>query len=152
MLRRRARERRWAAPFADDLLAGCHQLFAVFGSEALRLPITIPIDEHGVVLLQPGGPLDAPRVPAAMTVNGHGPDLCAIHIERTDGGPMVIPGLGDAPLPALDVVVSRQGLDIGPGPLPVDEQVAGALATALLLTIGMKLTKAGAGDRPLSGP
>lgn len=143
MLRRRPPERRWAAAFADDLLHGCGRLFTVFGSESLRLPITIPIDEHGVVLLQPGGPLEAPRVPATMTVNRHTSDICAIHIERTDGGPMIIPGLGDTPLPGLDVVVSRQGLDIGPGPLPVDEQVAGALATALLLTIGMKLAKAG---------
>ncbi len=152
MLRRRPREKRWAAPFADDLLAGCGELFAVYGSESLRLPITIPIDERGVVLLQPGGPLEAPRMPATMTVNRHGHDICAIHIERADGGPLVIPGLGDAPLPSLNVVVTRQGLDIGPvpaGPLPVDEQVAGALATALLLTIGMKLTKARAGGQPL---
>lgn len=142
MLRRRHRERRWAAAFADDLLRGCSELFDAYGRYPLQLPITIPIDEHGVVLLQPGGPLEAPRVPATLTVNRHGPDICALRIARTDGGGMVIPGLGDDPLPALEVVVNRQGLDIGPGPLPVDEQVAGALATALLLTIGMKLTKA----------
>ena len=132
-----------AAAFADDILVGCHDLFAVYDTDQpLRLPITIPIDEHGVVLLQPGGPLAAPRVPATLTVNRHGFDICALRIERTDGRGRVIPGLGDTPLPALEVVVNRHGLDIGPGPLPADEQVAGALATALLLTIGMKLTKA----------
>ncbi|MFP5319227.1 MAG: hypothetical protein ACLGI2_13175 [Acidimicrobiia bacterium] len=142
MLRRRLRERRWAAAFADDILRGCDELFALYERDPLSLPITIPIDEQGVVLLQPGGPLEAPRVPATLTVNRHGPDIRALRVERTDGRGMVIPGLGDAPLPALEVIVNRQGLDIGPGPLPVDEQVAGALATALLLTIGMKLTKA----------
>lgn len=139
----RQRERRWAAAFADDLLDGCSQLFSLYGvGPSLRLPITIPIDPNGVVLLQPGGPLDAPRVPATLSLNGHGPDVCALSISRTDGGGMVIPGLGDAPLPSLEVVVRRDGLDVGPGPLPVDEQVAGSLATALLLTLGMKITKA----------
>jgi len=146
MLRRRPRERRLAAAFADDILHGCHELLAVYGGDSLTLPITIPIDEHGVVLLQPGGPLEAPRMPASLTLNRHGFDICAIRIQRSDGGGMVIPGLGDAPLPTLEVVVNRRGLDIGPGPLPADEQVAGALATALLLTIGMKLTKARGAD------
>ena len=69
-----------------------------------------------------------------------------IRVERVDGGGMVIPGLGESPLPALAVTVTAAGLDIGPGSLPLDEQVAGALATALILTIGMKLAKAGGAD------
>ena len=146
MLRRRTRERKWAAAFAADILAGCDELFAVYGGEELNLPITIPIDRAGVVLLQPGGPLDAPRVPATMAVTRPAAGACEIRVERVDGGGMVIPGLGESPLPALAVTVTAAGLDIGPGSLPLDEQVAGALATALILTIGMKLAKAGGAD------
>lgn len=143
MLRKRAAEGPWAAIFAEDLLRGCSDLFAVFGGETLALPISIPIDEHGVVLLQPQGPLEAPRVPASMTVTRPIRDEYAIRIERVDEGPMVVPGLGETPLAVLSFLVSRQGLEIGPGPLPLDEDTARALATALLITIGMKLTKAG---------
>jgi hypothetical protein len=152
VLRRRAPDRRWAAIFADDLLRGCSELFAVFGGDVLTLSISIPIDEQGVVLLQPQGPLDAPRVPASMTVSRPTAGTFDIRIQRADDGPMVIPGLGEVPLAALAFLVTRQGLDIGPGPLPVDETTARALATALLITIGMKLTKAQHGGRPPGPP
>lgn len=147
MLRRRARDRRWAAIFAEDLLRGCSDLFGVFGGDVLALPISIPIDEQGVVLLQPQGPLDAPRVPASMTVTRPSAGSYGIRIERVDNGPMVIPGLGAAPLATLTFLVTPQGLDIGPGPLSVDETTARALATALLVTLGMKLRKAPAPER-----
>lgn len=143
MFRRRARPQRCAEIFADDLLRGCARLFAVFGGSELNLPISIPIDAHGVVLLEPHGPLDAPRVPASMTVDRPAPDSYGIRIRRTDDGPLVITGLdGGSPLGTLSVLVTPLGLDIGPGSLPVDETTARALATALLITIGMKLTKA----------
>lgn len=152
MLRRRSREHRWAAIFADDLLRGCSGLFAVFGGHELNLAISIPIDEDGTVLLQPQGPLEAPRVPASMAVARPDAGSYRIVIERSDRGTMVIPGLGDAPLTSLEFVVSADGLEIGPGPLPVDEATARALATALLITIGMKLTKAAAPEEGSGRP
>ncbi|MEO7837179.1 MAG: hypothetical protein ABIS21_06010, partial [Acidimicrobiales bacterium] len=151
VLRRRVRDRPRAAIFAEDLLSGCSELFTVIGGDVLTLSISIPIDEHGVVLLQPQGPLDAPRVPAAMTVTRPAADAYGIRIERSDGGPMVILGLGEAPLPALTFLVTRQGMDIGPGALPVEEATACALATALLITLRMKLTKAQHNDRSAGG-
>lgn len=107
----------------------------------MNLAISIPIDEDGTVLLQPQGPLEAPRVPASMAMTRPGAGRYGIVIERTDRGPMVIPGLGGSPLASLEFVVSGEGLEIGPGPLAVDEATARSLATALLITIGMKLTK-----------
>lgn len=145
MLRRRLRERRWATIFADDLLQGCTDLFTVFGGEVLTLPISIPIDDQGIVLLQPQGPLEAPRVPATMAVTRRTPHDYDIRIERVDQGPMVVPGLGESPLTHLTFLVTGTGLEIGPGDLPVNETTARALATALLITVGMKLTKAGEG-------
>ncbi len=141
MLRRRSGDRRLAAVFADDLLRGCSELFALFGGQVLTLPVSIPIDEEGIVLLQPEGPLEAPRVPASMRVTRPGADTYDIRIERTDGEPMVVPGLGEVPLANLTFLVTRDGLEVGPGPLTTDESTARALATALLITIGMKLTK-----------
>ena len=144
LVRRRAgtEGRQLAAIFADDLLRGCAELFTVFGGDVLTLPISIPIDEEGVVLLQPRGPLRADRVPASMTVTRPTPGACGIHIERADGGAMVIPGLGEAPLAELTFLVTAEGIDIGPGRLAVDETTARALATALLITIRTKLAKA----------
>lgn len=151
VLRRRSREHKWAAIFAGDLLRGCSDLFALFGGEELSLAISIPIDESGVVLLQPQGPLEAPRVPASMKVTRPAGGSYGIVIERADGGPMVIPGLGESALASLTFVIAASGLEIGPGPLPVDEATARALATALLITIGMKLTKAQHAARPAEG-
>lgn len=141
MLRRRARDGKWAKIFADDLMNGCSDLFAVLGGEVLTLPISIPIDEQGVVLLQPQGPLEAPRVPARMTVTRPAAGAYLILIERVDGEVMVIPGLCGIPLATLMFRIMDDGLEIGPGPLPLDESTARALANALLLAIGMKLTK-----------
>lgn len=147
MLRRSSAGRGWAAIFADDLLRGCSDLLAFFGGDVVTLPISIPIDEQGVVLLQPGGPLDAPRLPASMTVDRAAAGAYGIRIERADRGPMAIAGLGEVPLVVLTFLVTSEGLDIGPGELPVDETTARSLATALLITIGMKLRKAEHGGR-----
>ncbi len=140
MIRARRRAPAWAAIFADDLLQGGDDLVAVFGLERLAqgLPISIPIDADGVVLLQPAGPLDAPRVPATLTVSLP----LGLRIERRDGGPLVIPGFGDT-RQALVCNVTARGLEIFPPPPDLTEDVARSLATALLITIHMKLTKAG---------
>jgi hypothetical protein len=153
--RRSRRRRLWAAIFAEDLIGGCHELFSVFGAaDALSLPISIPIDPDGVVLLRPEGPLDAPRVPATLVVERQ-PDVAFIvRICRRDGGPMVIPGMtdqqGDAvPLASLSFAITAGGMDIAghgldgrPVALVFDEATARALATALLITMRMKLIKA----------
>lgn len=59
---------------------------------------------------------------------------------------MIIPGLGDITLTNLTFLLTRDGLEVGPVALPLDESVARALANALLITIQMKLTKATLGD------
>lgn len=132
----------WAEIFADDLIQGCSELFAFFGGSELNLPISIPIDSLGVVLLEPQGPLDAPRVPAFMRVTRPTTDDYAIRIRRADDGPIIIRGIGEAALGDVSVVVTRRGLELGPDAAPRDEATARALATALLITIGMKLRKA----------
>ncbi|HUR17995.1 MAG TPA: hypothetical protein VMZ51_03540 [Acidimicrobiales bacterium] len=142
MLRRRVRDSRPAAIFAEDLLQGCSELFTTFGEEPLKLQISIPIDERGVVLLRPHGPLEAPRVPAWMSVTRAAGGCYGIRISRADAGAMIIPGLGEAPMNELTFLVTSHGLEIGPMEVSVDEATARALATALLITVGMKLTKA----------
>jgi hypothetical protein len=108
---------------------------------AQGLPISIPIDEDGVVLLQPAGPLDAPRVAATLVVSRPLADAYGFRIARTDGGPLVIPGFGDQRT-ELVCNVNRLGVDIVPAPAQLTEDTARALATALLITIQMKLVKA----------
>jgi hypothetical protein len=160
VLGRRTKGPRWASIFADDLVGGCEELFAAYrGGDELTLPISIPIDEGGLVLLRPEGPLDAPRVPATMAVTRRPGGAFGLALERRDGGAMRIPGFHDeregdgtgspAPLAALDVTLTRRGLDLAarapdgePVPLRFDEPAARALATALFITIRMKLAKA----------
>jgi hypothetical protein len=149
---KREREPRWAWVFVDDLMRGCRDLVAVYGGPVVTLPITIPVDPAGLVLLRPQGPLDAPRMPARLDVHALADGSFGIRIEREGRAPMIIPGVLDAgrrdaveaSITALRVVVTRRGLDITaePGPVRFDEQAARALATALLITIGMKLAKA----------
>ena len=140
---RRAAQPTWASIFADDLLQGGDELVAVFGPDALArgLPISIPVDRDGLVLLQPAGPLDAPRVAATLVVSRAETAGYGFCIERTDRGPLVIPGFGDS-RPALRCNVNAAGLDIIPRPPSLTEDTARSVATALLITIHMKLTKA----------
>jgi hypothetical protein len=139
--------------FAEDLRAGCDELFAAYGNpsvDTLSLPISIPIDHHGVVLLQPEGPLDAPRVAATLYVSRPTNDYYGIRLERQDGGRLVIPGMvhkGD--LSGLGFTIGRRGMaiegcDPGGRPVPVayDEPTARALANALFVTLRMKIIKA----------
>jgi len=139
VIRRARKTPLWASIFADDLLQGGDDLLAEFGLERLAqgLPISIPVDADGVVLLQPAGPLDAPRVPARLMVSWP----LSFRIERLDGGPLVIPGFGDS-RPALVCNVTPRGIEIFPPPPALTEDTARAVATALLITIHMKLTKA----------
>lgn len=152
-LLRRRDDARWASIFAGDLRAGCAELFAVAGSpgsDSLTLPISIPIDEDGVVLLRPEGPLDAPRVPATMHLTRSAPDAYALRLARQDGGRLVIPGLASTgDVKALSFAIGRRGMAIhgwGAGgeavQLRVDEETARALANALFITLRMKVIKA----------
>jgi hypothetical protein len=144
--------KRWAAIFADDLMAGCDSLLAVYGSHRLSLPISVPIDDRGVVLLRPEGPLDAPRVPATLALARTDAGRYSLAISRTDGGPIVVPGLRDSSLPGpadatlntLSFDVTAKGMVVSGGPVPVehDEETARALAHALFITLTVKLAKA----------
>ena len=142
------REKRWAAIFADELLPGCEALVQAYGEPPLTLPISIPIDPDGVVLLRPSGPLDAPRVASRLKVARAAPGSWHIAIERVDGGPIVIPGIrdeatgADAPLTVLALDVNKRGMTIA-GDLTFDENTARSLANAVLITINVKLHKAG---------
>ncbi len=115
----------------------------------------MPFDEDGFVVLssQPPGP-DAPRVPAelgiARAVGGY-----HLGLTRQDGRPLYIPGVFDstgelAPLIRVSFTVTPRGMTVAgtdpkgqPLELIFDETTARALAVALLITIGVKLTKAG---------
>jgi len=145
-------EKRFAAIFADDLLAACQALLGAHGGgPSVQLPISIPIDAHGVVLLRPGGPLDAPRLPATLTVGrtAAGDGRFTIAIGRRDGGPLTIPGIhgaaspDDAVLTTLVADLTAKGvlLSAGPAPIAYDEDTACSYANALFLTLSRKLSQ-----------
>ena len=149
--RRVAGPPRWAAVFAPDLLVGCDDLLSRYGVDDLTLPISIPIGSDGLVLLQPGGPLDAPRVPATLAMRILGPDHVTLAIERADGLSMRIPGIvSSAPLRTIVADVTKAGLHLTSpdGELGLDDDTAMAYATALLITLRMKVTKARRPDPP----
>jgi hypothetical protein len=154
----RRREKRWAAIFADDLLPACEALLAAYGGgPSVTLPISIPIDARGVVLLRPEGPLDAPRVPATLRVERTAHDRYTIAIERQDGGPIVIPGIcdadSDATLRTLVADLTSRGLVLSSGPLAIshDEETARSYANALFLTLRRKLPTGSASTHPPPG-
>ena len=154
--RRVAGPDRWAEVFAPDLLLGCDDLFSVYGvyragGANLTLPISIPIGPDGLVLLEPGGPLEAPRVPATLTLRLLGQDHVTLAIDRNDGEAMFIPGVvATAPLRTIVADVTGRGLHLTSpdGELRLDEVTGRAFATALLITLRMKLTKARRPDPP----
>lgn len=92
------------------------------------------------MLLEPGGPLDAPRVPAWL----HLTRPYGIRIERQDGGPLRIPGIeagGDVTVLSFDV--GARGISIeAPVALRFDDDTACALANALYLTLRRKIATA----------
>lgn len=150
MLRRRPKERLAASIFADDLLAGCDDLYriSVDRGDTLTLPISIPIGSDGLVRLQPAGPVDAPRVASTLVVTRSSPAVYGLRVERGDGQAIRVPGVNDgAPVSGLTVAVTGRGLHLTDvhEPLRLDEDTARAIANALLITIHMKLLKAGNG-------
>lgn len=150
-----------AAPFAGDLIGACGEALAVLGEPGdthLRLNITIPFDDSGRVVLSSTPPQpDAPRVPAEMVIARLDSGF-RMALARQDGQPLLIPGVvefggaqEEAPTPLVVVgfVVTARGMEVtgfGPGhrfvPVRLDETTARALATALLITIGVKMAKA----------
>jgi hypothetical protein len=161
-----------AASFAADLVKGCGELFSALGprlgggerGERLVVPITVPVAADGRVVLNTGH-VDAPRHPATMTVVRQPPARhgyrFAISLARSGPDPLVIPGVraaGDpsgpeASLAQLRVDVADRGLAVtgtaaGGSPVAIElsDETACLLATALLITIGVKLRKAERGD------
>lgn len=162
-----------ASMFAADLVRAADDVFAALGQratlttagvlalEAVTLPITVPVDEDGVVVLSTGH-VDAPRCPASLVVarpvaaaGRHG-YRAAYELERAQGGQLLLPGVrgggagaGLAVLARLTVAVADRGLAVvgldGSGDtvaLDFDDTTAGLVATALLITVGVKLAKA----------
>lgn len=158
-----------AAPFAEDLCRACNRAFEVFAgpgrdrsatAEVLTLPISVPFDEDGVVVLSSAPPKpDAPRVPAELELIARPPSSpyrFGLALARLDRRPLLVPGVtapgGDEPVPLtlLTFTVGERGMAVAGydtdgrlASLQLDETTARALAVALLITIGVKLTKAG---------
>lgn len=160
--------RLWAEPFAEDLVRACTRAFDAFaggvpgsGGRPLTLPISVPFDEHGVVVLSSAPPKpDAPRVPAELELIAGppppGPYRFGLALARVDRRPLLVPGLtrhGEdtpTPLTLLTFAVADRGMAVAGyddqgalAALSLDETTARALGIALLITIGVKLTKAG---------
>jgi hypothetical protein len=164
--------------------------------DLLTLPISVPFDEDGVVVLSSAPPKpDAPRVPAELELLRGSPPTryrFGLALARADRRPLLVPGITAPddpdllPLTLLTFAVAdgtgrsghagrtgrsghagrtgrsghagRTGRSGHAGrgmavagydsdgqlaDLDVDETTARALAVALLITIGVKLTKAG---------
>jgi hypothetical protein len=162
--------RLWAAVFADDLCRACTQAFDVLSDgtqDVLPLAISVPFDEKGVVVLSSAPPKpDAPRVPAELELIRPAGQSASFRfglaLARRDRAPLLVPGLRGAttgvapgaddpvPLTLLTFAVADDGMAVaGYGtdglavPLDLDETTARALAVALLITVGVKLAKAG---------
>jgi hypothetical protein len=165
-----------AGIFASDLLAKCQEVFEVFAPrrepgevngvpvELVRLPITIPVNDSGLVLLGPPTILEHKR-PATMEVvrvsDRRSPYRFGIHLLPLDGEPLLIPGVNPAgrldqpplPLHALSFALAGTGFavvgfgpDGEPAPVSPSEDTARELANALLLSLGLKLVKAERGE------
>lgn len=170
--------------FADDLRKACGRVFDVLGGQAqpdqaqsyrgpipfevVCLPITIPIDENGVVVLSTGH-VEAPRHPATLDLARPSMPGSRYHyamvLGRDPPAPLVIPGVSSCGQPAvlgqLTAAVADRGLVVEGFlltgehlSLDLDDHTSGLLATALLITLGVKLAKAehGASPPPPSGP
>lgn len=175
------RTRLYAGIFVSDLVTACESVLAVFGDrasaavaghlalDAVTLPITVPIDDHGVVVLSTGH-VEAPRHPATLTVArpkappGRAGYRAAFLLARTEDRPLMLPGIlpADAPSgPAVPAALGRLSVAVAPKglavmgfdrdgtttPIRLDETTSRLLATALLITVGVKLTKAERGER-----
>ncbi|MEO6120885.1 MAG: hypothetical protein ABIW46_09095 [Acidimicrobiales bacterium] len=164
---RSERSGRRAALFAEDLLSLGGQVLARLGAgaTALTVPITIPVDGAGVVVVSAAPPEladpEARRQPARLELERTGEGLI-ISLALDAGRPLRLPGVrlgpggpGGEELAALRLIAfdvtgdgmtfTATGPDGEPSPVVIDEATACQLATALLLTFRVKLTKA---DRP----
>ncbi len=161
-----------AGIFASDLLKQAGQLFEVFADrrtvgevdgvpcDVIRLPITIPFGDNGLVLVGPAN-LDSAKKPGTVELvrpQGRKPRYrYGIGITLLDQGLLPVPGLNrtgietEPPVPVseLTFALADKGFAIvaydGDGaPLDVapTEHTACLLATALVITLGVKLTKA----------
>lgn len=161
-----------AGIFASDLLKQAAQLFDVFAArrttetvgdtacDVIRLPITIPFGDDGLVLLGPAN-LDSAKKPGTLELvrpQGRKPAYrFGIGLALLGGEPLPIPGLNrsgqetDPPRPVheLTFALSDRGFAVagfGPDGVPLElapsENTACLLATALVITLGVKLTKA----------
>lgn len=165
-----------AAIFASDLRSKCEQVFEVFADrrqagevngvavDLVVLPITIPVNNQGLVLLGPPTILEHKR-PATMEVvrfsDRRPPYRFGIDLLPLDGDPLLIPGVNAAasldrppiPLHELSFALADSGFAVvgfgphhEPAPFSVSEDTARELANALLLSLGLKLVKAGRGE------
>jgi hypothetical protein len=119
------------------------------------VPITIPVDRAGVVVVSAAPPEladpTATRRPARLTLSRAGGRL-AVELAFSDGRELRLPGVGGpvpAPLGSIAFDVTTNGLavtattpDGDPTAVEVDEATARQLSTALLLTFRVKLTRA----------
>ncbi len=161
-----------AGIFASDLLKQTGQLFQVFAArratetvgdtacDVIRLPITVPFGDDGLVLLGPAN-LDSAKKPATLELvrpQGRRPAYrFGIGLALLDGAPLPIPGLNrtgdetDAPAPVHELTFALRdrgfavvgfGADGATLDLAPSENTACLLATALVITLGVKLTEA----------
>lgn len=165
-----------ASIFASDLRDACEAVFEVFGAKAqpataggldlavITLPITVPVHDDGVIVLSTGH-VEAPRCPARLTVArvppvGRDGYVAAYVLAREGGESVRLPGLeaaaepgSPASLQVLAVAVAAKGMVVSgfdPAgeklPIQVGEDTARLLSTALLITVGVKVTKAERGE------
>lgn len=125
----------------------------------------MPFDDEGIVVLSSAPPRpDAPRVPAELGIT-RADGGYHVGLTREDGRPLFIPGVFDsstgdlAALIRISFTMTARGMTVaGTGPsgqpleLTFDETTARALAVALLITIGVKLRKAGRKDTAAGPP
>lgn len=149
-----------AALFAEDVLSLGSDALTHFGhgADVVAIPITIPVDANGVVVVSAAPPEladpHARRQPARMDLARTGAGL-RIGLAFEAGRHLRLPGVGATGRPApaeLGTVafdVTAVGMDVtatgtdGEPLVPVlDETTARQLATALLLTFRGKLTRA----------
>ncbi|MGH9156971.1 MAG: hypothetical protein ACRD1K_14275 [Acidimicrobiales bacterium] len=156
------RPTRLAAIFADDLLSVGGEALAVLGrgAEATTVAITIPVNRAGVVVVSAAPPEladpHARRQPARLDLTRTGTGL-VVGLALEGGRPLRLPGVtaagpvGGEPAELAQVrfevtgdgmVVKATGTGGRAVPLEVDETTARQLATALLLTFRVKLTRA----------
>lgn len=150
---------RLAAIFADDILSLGGEALARFGAgaSAVTIPITIPVDRAGLVVVSAAPPEladpDSRRQPATLAL-ARTADGLNVALAFEDNRPMRLPGVhalegarGEPAelarvsfeVTAAGFLVTAAGADGAPIGLGLDEATARQLATALLLTFRVKM-------------